>query len=323
MADMKNIPFQMRAGRGPPTTCGPTYNCHDGPAKRNALPAFYGPHPDVQSGDAYYSVIPSKYAHQRGLQKPENGHRGFVAHVNSLEDLYTSALQPNAKGVSWNRGAHSNANEIVHWVSTQEEDEDESFEFEKLLVAPMDESHFDMCGDPACRNLPLSGPEDVQEACTRLVARLPAAFREAVRADAEALATLLTRLCPKASLLMMSLNIVGRNCCGRWHQDNYVGRAIITYAGPSTWLVDDRAVAFDQFAETVRTPKAVADPRIVPFYDSIQMPPTNAITLMKGNKWPGVPFGLGLTHKSPNMKTDSGGNPVSQRLMLKVDLANS
>eukprot|EP00756_Hemistasia_phaeocysticola_P036504 Hpha_TRINITY_DN16646_c0_g1::TRINITY_DN16646_c0_g1_i2::g.179508::m.179508 len=325
MADTNNISFDERRRSGPPTTGEPVnkYKCDDGAVKKSPVSLFYEPHPDAQTRDAYYSGMPSWFAQQKALEKKQNPHRGFVARVNSFAEFYAAALQPNAKGVSWDRGTHSDANEIVQWVATQKEDETiASFAREKLLVAPLSESHHDDCGDPSCRNLPISGPDDVCDASARLVARLPAAFREGVRADAEALATLLMRMCPKAALLQMSLSVVGKNCCGRWHQDNYVGRGIITYAGPSTWLVDDSVVSFEQFAATVRTPKAFADPRIVPFYHCIQMPPTNAVTLMKGNKWPGVPHGMGLTHKSPNMKTDSRGNPVSKRLMLKIDLAN-
>eukprot|EP00756_Hemistasia_phaeocysticola_P036503 Hpha_TRINITY_DN16646_c0_g1::TRINITY_DN16646_c0_g1_i1::g.179505::m.179505 len=303
MADTNNISFDERLWSATTGEPAKNYKCDEGAAKRSRLSQFYEPHPDAQTHDAYYSAMPSWFAQQKALEKKQNPHRGFVARVNSLAEFYAAALQPNAKGVSWDRGTHSDANQIVQWVSTQ--DETTSRSCEKLLVAPLSESHHNKCGDPSCRNLPISGPDDVREASARLVARLPAAFREGVRADAEALATLLMRMCPKAALLQMSLSVVGKNCCGRWHQDNYVGRGIITYAGPSTWLVDDSVVSFEQFAATVRTPKAFADPRIVPFYHCIQMPPTNAVTLMKGNKWPGVPHGMGLTHKAPNMKTDS------------------
>eukprot|EP00756_Hemistasia_phaeocysticola_P036514 Hpha_TRINITY_DN16646_c0_g6::TRINITY_DN16646_c0_g6_i1::g.179535::m.179535 len=315
MTVTKDISMDERAGRK---------SCHDGPPKRDALSVFYEPHPDVQTRDAYYSGMPPPRPKRRGLEKPEKQqpHKGFVARANSLAEFEVTALQPNAKGVAWDRGAHRLADEMAHWVSTQEEDRYESYATENLLVAPLSESHHKECGDKKCRDLPVSGPDDVREACTRLVAKLPAAFREAVRADAEALAALMTRLCPKASRLVMQLEIVGRNRCARWHQDNYVGRAIITYAGPGTWIVDDRVVSFDQFAATEGAPEAVSDPRIVPCYHCIQMPPTNSITLMKGSCWPGMPHGLGLTHKSPNMKLDSRGNPVCKRLILKVDLSN-
>jgi len=53
------------------------------------------------------------------------------------------------------------------------------------------------------------------------------------------------------------------------------------------------------------------------------MPPPNALVLIKGNEWPGISSGVGVTHKAPNLRTDGRGNPVMKRFMLKVDLACS
>ena len=51
------------------------------------------------------------------------------------------------------------------------------------------------------------------------------------------------------------------------------------------------------------------------------MPPPNAAVIIKGNAWPGIYGGMGVTHKAPNVRADAHGNPVIKRLMLKVDLA--
>ena len=93
------------------------------------------------------------------------------------------------------------------------------------------------------------------------------------------------------------------------------------YAGPSTWLVDDRSVDYDQFQATMGTKAALSDPRIVPAYEDIHMPPSNATVLIKGNLWPGIPNGVGVTHKAPNVRTDARGDPMVKRLMLKVDIS--
>ena len=106
-----------------------------------------------------------------------------------------------------------------------------------------------------------------------------------------------------------------------------MGRAIVTYNAPGTWLVDDADVQYDQFKATVGQPKEVSDPRIVPHFEDVAYrPPPNAAVIMKGSLWPGI-MGVknheGLTHKSPNMETDAQGNPLQKRLLLKVDLAPS
>jgi hypothetical protein len=87
-------------------------------------------------------------------------------------------------------------------------------------------------------------------------------------------------------------------------------------------MADDESVRFDQFDKTLGTPKEISDPAIVPRYESIRMAPTNGVSLIKGNFWPGIQ-GLGLTHKSPNLAIDASGRPALLRLMLKVDLSQT
>merc|ERR1712054_710266 len=38
---------------------------------------------------------------------------------------------------------------------------------------------------------------------------------------------------PAAPVLELKLAIFGENSCSRWHQDNYIGRAIVSYTGRS------------------------------------------------------------------------------------------
>ena len=149
---------------------------------------------------------------------------------------------------------------------------------------------------------------------------MPGVFRDAVKQDAEALAALITSLCPRVPWMNLSTEIVGRNSCSRWHQDNYVGRAIITYTGPGTWAVDDKSVCFDQIERTVHAPTDVSNEAVVPRFESIHRAPTNAVLLMKGKQWPGI-RGTGLTHKSPDVRRDAKGEPECLRFVLKVDLS--
>ena len=73
---------------------------------------------------------------------------------------------------------------------------------------------------------------------------------------------------------------------------------------------------YDQFAQTVYAPMQESDVRIVPDFDSIHRPQSNAVVLMKGNHWPRI-RGVGLTHKAPN-----DVEPGVKRLIIKVDLVN-
>ena len=99
---------------------------------------------------------------------------------------------------------------------------------------------------------------------------------------------------------------------------------VISYSGASTWVVNDRDVRFNMLEDSLGLPWDIADPFIVPMYDSIVMPSVNAVTLMKGNSWPGIETsmnGMGLCHKAPTMKVDAAsGNPLEKRFMLKVDV---
>ena len=173
------------------------------------------------------------------------------------------------------------------------------------------------------RQQPLSvaGDDEVREACTRLVRNIPEAFREAVRADAEALTAVLRRSCPKANWLTMQIEVVAHvNACKKWHHDYYVGRATVTYNGPGTWCVDDAAVRHDQFEKQRGVPFHIANPAMVPRFEDIIIPGPNAAVLIKGNFWPDIE-GAGLTHKSPDIRVDEYGNPEMKRLMLKVDVS--
>ena len=161
---------------------------------------------------------------------------------------------------------------------------------------------------------------DVRAACTRVAEGVPGVFRDAVKQDAEALATLIMSLCPRVPWLTLSTEIVGTNSCSRWHQDNYVGRAIITYTGPGTWAVDDKSVCFDQIDCTLNLPTDVSNRAVVPRSESIHRAPTNSVLLIKGKHWPGI-RGIGLTHKSPDVHKDVKGKPECLRFVLKVDLS--
>lgn len=166
---------------------------------------------------------------------------------------------------------------------------------------------------------------DVRDTCKRLVEKLPSGkFRDAIEADANLFAKTLMELCPRAPYLQMQLEIIGTNRCCRWHQDFYVGRMVVTYNEPGTWLVDDGDVNFHMFEDLVGVPNEMSDPLIVPDYASIHRTAPNDVSLIKGNMWPSIERsvnGMGVVHKSPNMREDAEGLPLRKRFALKVDLS--
>lgn len=246
------------------------------------------------------------------LSKLASSAEGIAVRATSWDALEAFATEDAVKGVLVCRGKHPLADEFTAWVDTKEEDEFGHFADERLRLRPGTTQLSE-------RSKAL---DDVRSCCMRLAHRLPEGLREAVRDDAESLAKTLIHLCPRATGLAMALSIVGKHRCSRWHQDHYVGRMTITYVGPGTWMVDDSAVDFRQFARTVGAPFEVSDALIVPDSDRILKPKPNDAVLIKGNSWPGI-RGLGLTHKSPNVPCDEAGDPLQKRLLLKVDLQGS
>jgi hypothetical protein len=312
-----------------------------------AFPTPNGPTgaPDLytQSRDEYYIAyeLPPPPPPPPSVEQ-----RGVVMQVASLAQLEAAASEPDNKGITWDRGSeHPCAAEMRRWVDAQDGDTHINFASEKLLLAPIVPAAGKCdCGDSKCDDdddddsgggsssncsapmpdVSTNKPGDIRAACARLVADLPeGACQNAVRADAEALINMLVRLCPGVPWATLQLEVVGGNRCSRWHQDGYVGRAIITYAGPGTWMVDDKSVCFDQFSATLGEDFQVSDPRIVPSFDSIHRPRSNAVGLMKGEQWPGI-RGRGLTHKAPNPSFEyvdkRTGGPTRNRLLLKIDM---
>ena len=235
----------------------------------------------------------------------------------SIVDLERAASIVEAKGVILERGTHTFSKQIEKWVSQQEDDDDCcSFAKEALQISKQQQGQ---------RKKRMSNAPETVEACHRLVSRLPASFRASVLADALELTESLTNMCLGVPYLMLQLEVIGNNRCCRWHQDQYAGRMLITYAGPSTWMCNDQDVNFGMFDQCIGVPSELSDPLIVPDYARIHKPPANTVILIKGNEWPGIEHSTnsqGVVHKSPNMRMDKkNGNPVVTRFALKVDLS--
>ncbi len=264
--------------------------------------------------------------------------------VKSFQEMETAVLQRNVKGVILPRLPHTLTEETQRWVAGWKDVYRTCASKETLTVVQQQQQQQQQqkggcCeeGGGCCDDIPLSlshhgNNDDNEDECTdvtaaakRLVRKLPvSSVTETIESDAAALAAMMLRLCPgQRRRVTMQVNVLGRNACSRWHQDNVMARALVTYNGPGTWAVPDAAVAYDQFEATVRQGSDVSDPAIVPHASDIHRPGPNTVVFMKGGKWPGIE-GVrgykGLTHKSPTMPTDARGNPKLFRLMLKVDI---
>ena len=272
-----------------------------------------------------------RIAFEGHLKRTAELNQGHVDRASSIASMEQVARDAAAKGVIWERCAHALQSDMEQWLVGQNETVT-CFSVEQLFTGgegthEADErtettpppskrvKSFSSRSDDTQRKRDVAGPVDIQAACERLVAGLPHALRGPLSRDAKALAEMLLRLCPDAPWLTTSVEVTGaRTACTRWHQDKYMGRALISYTGPGTWCVDDASVRYDQFAKTLGLSKEESDPQIVPSFDSIHRPQSNAVVLLKGNDWPDIQ-GVGVTHKAPNIP------PELKRLILKVDLS--
>ena len=243
-------------------------------------------------------------------QQRELGRKGRVVRsvTESFKGLEAVARQRNAKGCYIERGAHPKEKEISQWLHGHEESE---FAFGEVATAQVQvATQFNKCDsnckDALCKDV-IGGVDEIREACANLVAGLPPSFREDVRADAESIAIVCMRACPGVPWVTLRLEIVQYNACWRWHQDAYVGRAIVSYVGPGTYTAEDQAVRWDRLHEETNESS-------VP-HESVKQMETNSVLIMKGDSWPNI-CGKGLVHKSPAVY---GTNPP-KRLILKVDL---
>ena len=274
--------------------------------------------PSISIDDAW-SCAEEDYlvAYEGHSKRTPDLNRGRIARASSFASMEDIARSPGCKGIIWQRSAHSQQAEMGRWADAQKETRSGCFSIEQLLTSGATRGAGVQPSKRAKLLKMSSHNDDVQVACERVVAGLPAALRGPMSRDARELAELLLRLCPDAPWLTIQVEVISeRNSCTRWHQDSYTARAIITYTGPGTWCVDDASVRYDQFAQTLGMPFEQSDPRIVPNASSIHRPQSNAVILLKGNDWPGIQ-GVGVTHKAPNAYSEEGG----KRLLLKVDLS--
>ena len=141
-------------------------------------------------------------------------------------------------------------------------------------------------------------------------AALPDDITQQIRSDAIHLSTTVSALCPTATKFTIRLQIFGENCCSRFHQDQYVGRGIVSYTGNiGTEFVDDKHVDFWELENCGNNTCVVKDKH------NIHHAEVGDFLFIKGTMFP---YGSkGLVHKAPEKVYHPDGRIVN-RLVLKV-----
>merc|ERR1719253_270016 len=131
-----------------------------------------------------------------------------------------------------------------------------------------------------------------------------------INSDACALAGAMFQLHEGLHEIVMRIELIKKNTCARWHQDNHTGRAIVTYNGPGTVFQDDSNVHWGKLrAPGSRNPGAVINPA------RTQEVRAGDMLFMRGSK---ANTG-GLVHKAPPFEFLPNGR-VLPRIVLKVDI---
>lgn len=142
-------------------------------------------------------------------------------------------------------------------------------------------------------------------------AGLPGVICQQIERDAAEMASMVIRMVPTTPKVVMKLECFGESTCARWHQDNYTGRAIVTYNGKGTVYARHSNVDFWELENCGKSACIL--------HDNSQVYSASAgdLLFMKGKIFPDKV--VGLVHKSPEKKYHANG-VVKHRLLLKVDL---
>merc|ERR1712187_64933 len=110
---------------------------------------------------------------------------------------------------------------------------------------------------------------------------------------------------------MGKLEVFGTSRCGRWHQDAYVARAIVSYNGTGTEYTNDANIEFYELNHCGNNGHILKDKSGSRFVSC------GDILLIKGLYFPSAE--RGLVHKSPELEYHENG-ALKQRLCLKIDI---
>jgi len=155
--------------------------------------------------------------------------------------------------------------------------------------------------------------EAFRTAAARLVLplSLPDDLSDHIINDAAAIGEQLTQQLGHVAMLQVKVELFGTGVCSRWHMDNYIGRAIVSYNCSGTMYIEDQHVDFWELENCGHNECVVKDKSHSRSVD------VGDILFMKGKTYPGEINGL--VHKAPELQFHSDGG-VMNRLCLKVDV---
>jgi len=140
---------------------------------------------------------------------------------------------------------------------------------------------------------------------------LPVQLAKMINQDAQAMAWAVAELLPEAKEIIIKLEQFGTSVCGRWHTDNYVARALVTYNCSGTEYTSDSNTDFYEMEHCGNNDHIIRDKSLV---RSINV---GDILLIKGDRFPGS--AKRFVHKSPAPQFHADGSCIT-RLVLKVDV---
>jgi len=157
---------------------------------------------------------------------------------------------------------------------------------------------------------------NLSKSAQRLVAPLlnlglPECLIQQIQTDAQEVGATVAKMLPTTERLILKVEIMGEGICSRWHRDNYVARAIITYNGRGTEMLRHDNVNFWELENCGNNAHIVRDS------SEVFAAGTGDILFIKGLKFPGEVNGL--VHKSPDKRYHADGK-IMNRLVLKVDV---
>lgn len=169
-----------------------------------------------------------------------------------------------------------------------------------------------LCGNPDVETF----TADLHAKAEKLVAfavkgGLPKDSAGKIEEDFKQIGSTLYKMCPSANHMYLKLDIMGLNGCSRWHRDQYMGRAVVSYNSCGTQIVKEDDVDHKAFVTVGKKDG------IVPDASKIVSVNVGDILFMKGAKYPTSPNGL--IHRSPPARFHKNGTAVN-RLLLKVDV---
>jgi len=144
------------------------------------------------------------------------------------------------------------------------------------------------------------------------VAALPESLSDQIRSDACSIGCAAGAMCPSARELELNLEIVGENTCARWHKDQFVGRAIVSYTGDV-----GTEYSHDSNVNSWELHNGGTNEGIIRDVDEVESVGVGDILFIKGTQFPHGK--AGLVHKSPEKRFHEDGRIVN-RLLLKVDV---